>query len=116
MKVLSDSKIEKLPFETGHENDPLTPGLYLRVGKRKKTWEFSYRVEGTQIKQKIGEFPQLRLADARAEVDRLRKLAAQGTLDDQRRTLREVFEAYLEDCRLKQRKVRARDGYPTAET
>ncbi len=48
--------------------DPLTPGLALRItGAGKKTWTFRYRnLEGRQSRLSFGQFPTLKLKDARS--------------------------------------------------
>ncbi len=48
--------------------DTVTPGLVLRVSGESgaKTWSVRYRMNGTRRRQKLGSYPRLSLAEARA--------------------------------------------------
>lgn len=48
--------------------DPRTPGLFLRSGKRSKTWYYTYRLRGSNIRRKpsIGKYPTIQLSTARS--------------------------------------------------
>lgn len=66
----TDKMLASLSAEAGKQiehSDPLTPGLALRVtGAGKKTWTFRYRsLEGRQARVSFGQFPALKLKDAR---------------------------------------------------
>lgn len=53
-------------------------GLALRVGRRKKTWCFTYRNSGPTRWLKLGEYPALSLADARQRVNEERAQLGNG--------------------------------------
>jgi len=67
---LTHRLVESLTTDKAREDfwDALTPGLVLRVSGtgRTRTWFVRYRVGGRRRRLKLGRFPRLSLADARA--------------------------------------------------
>ena len=66
----TDKTLASLGPEAGKQTehpDPLTPGLALRItGAGKRTWTFRYRsLEGRQSRVSFGQFPAVKLKDAR---------------------------------------------------
>ena len=61
-------------------NDPSTPGLHLRVSGHtgEKTWTHRFYLGGKERKRRIGTYPAMSLADARAEVERRRVMIRAG--------------------------------------
>jgi hypothetical protein len=55
----------------GEWYDSVLPGLILRVGVKRRTWQFRYRAGGTYHRKPLGHFPTVELAEAR---DAARKL------------------------------------------
>jgi integrase len=53
--------------------DTKTQGLALRVGARRRTWYFVYNRDHKRVWFRIGEYPDVTLADARAQVSGHRK-------------------------------------------
>ena len=49
----------------GEYRDALMPGLILRVGLRRRVWQYRARVGARQPRTPLGYFPALGLADAR---------------------------------------------------
>ena len=42
-----------------------SPGLILRVGKRRRTWQFRYHAGGSYLRKPLGHYPAMGLAEAR---------------------------------------------------
>jgi len=78
-KALTDRYIAGLRGRPDKLNvfDRHTRGLVLRVGVRTKTWFFSYRNGGATQWLKLGEYPSLKLADARDRAEEQRGLLGQ---------------------------------------
>src|SRR5262245_31505259 len=78
--ILTDRTIEGLRAKNGVRTvtDPKTRGLTLRVGTRTKVWYLAYTRAGKQQWLKLGEFPTLRLKDARERVEAERGRLADG--------------------------------------
>jgi integrase len=53
--------------------DTKTQGLALRVGARRRTWYFVYNRDNKRVWLRIGDYPDVKLADARAQVSGHRK-------------------------------------------
>src|SRR5262245_57978486 len=64
-KKLSALSIPSLPV--GEYWDAAFPGLILRVGPRRRTWQFRYRAGGANHRDRLGYSPVLGLADARSK-------------------------------------------------
>lgn len=62
------ASLTPLPGKQIEHPDPMTPGLALRItGAGKKTWSFRYRnLEGRQSRLSFGQFPTIKLKDARS--------------------------------------------------
>ena len=58
-------------FAAGEWYDSVLPGLILRVGQKRRTWQFRYRAGGSYHRKPLGHFPAIELAQAR---DAARKL------------------------------------------
>ena len=60
--------------------DTVTPGLVLRVNGESgaKTWSVRYRMNGTRRRQKLGSYPTLSLAEARAAAREVQRQADAG--------------------------------------
>ena len=60
--------------------DTVTPGLVLRVSGESgaKTWSVRYRMNGTRRRQKLGSYPRLSLAEARAAAREVLRQADAG--------------------------------------
>ena len=60
--------------------DTVTPGLVLRVsgGSGAKTWNVRYRMNGIRRRQKLGNYPNLSLAEARAAARKVQRQADAG--------------------------------------
>jgi integrase len=63
---LSAISIKTLPPRHDPYPDPLVPGLGLRVGKNRNTWLYRYRAGGKKRNDRLGFYPAMGLADARA--------------------------------------------------
>ena len=70
-KKLSALVIPSLP--AGEYWDAAFPGLILRVGARRRTWQFRYRAGGANRRARLGYYPVLGLADARSKAGDLVK-------------------------------------------
>ena len=75
-KKLTALAIPTLP--EGQYPDALTPGLILRVGKNRRTWECRYRKGGKRHADRIGYFPAMGLAEARETAAALLKRVEAG--------------------------------------
>lgn len=54
-------------------------GLYLEVlPGDSRVWRYSYRISGERRKVTIGQYPQISIASARTEHERMRSLVARG--------------------------------------
>ena len=49
----------------GEWYDAVLPGLILRVGVKRRTWQFRYHAGGSYHRKPLGHFPAMELADAR---------------------------------------------------
>ena len=49
----------------GEWYDAVLPGLILRVGTKRRTWQFRYHAGGSYHRKPLGHFPAMELADAR---------------------------------------------------
>ena len=49
----------------GEWYDAVLPGLILRVGKNRRTWQFRYHAGGSYHRKPLGHFPALELGEAR---------------------------------------------------
>jgi integrase len=50
----------------GEWYDAVLPGLILRVGAKRRTWQFRYRAGGSYHRKPLGHFPAMELGEARA--------------------------------------------------
>lgn len=64
-KKLTAAALESGNLPEGEYWDSYCPGLILRVGKLRMTWQFRYRQGGKNPRERIGYFPALSLSDAR---------------------------------------------------
>ena len=86
--------------------DTVTPGLILRVSGESgaKTWSVRYRLNGMRRRQKLGNYPSLSLAEARAAAREVQRQADAGEDPAQERadrnagryTFEELAEEVLE--------------------
>ncbi|HET9583343.1 MAG TPA: Arm DNA-binding domain-containing protein, partial [Bradyrhizobium sp.] len=49
----------------GEWYDAVLPGLILRVGKKRRTWQFRYHAGGSYRRDPLGHYPAMELAEAR---------------------------------------------------
>ena len=70
-KKLTAIGIPTLP--EGEYVDAHTPGLILRVGANRRTWEYRYRQGGKRYRDRLGYYPIVGLAEARQEAGKLAK-------------------------------------------
>ena len=54
------------------------PGLILRVGNKRRTWQFRYHAGGSYHRKPLGHFPAMELADAREAARKLIGRAESG--------------------------------------
>lgn len=99
--MLTDAKVAAIkPPPAGQEEhrDSKVTGLRLRVGAGgKKTWTVRARVGAKVVNKKIGSYPAMKLAAARAAAERLLEaLAKDGTTDAIDRTFGAVSEAWVD--------------------
>ena len=78
---LTLSLIECFPLPAGAKRqdiwDAACPGLYIRIGKNRKTFNLTYRVGGgRRIIQWLGTYPAMSLADARTQALAIREQIA----------------------------------------
>lgn len=81
----------------GHLNDPTTPGLSVEAGaKGAKTWRYRRRVQhsGEMIKQTLGRYPQVSIANARASATILNG-QVEGGIDPRAARAAEIEKAKL---------------------
>jgi integrase len=62
----------------GEWYDAVLPGLILRVGKKRRTWQFRYHAGGSYHRKPLGHFPAIELADAREAARKLIGRAEKG--------------------------------------
>ncbi len=76
---LTDLKLKALPFEDGQKDytDDAVAGLFVRVGKRSKTFMLTIRSGTSRWRVKVGLYPGLSLAEAR---EKARDLLAEARL------------------------------------
>lgn len=71
----------RLARETGETSvvyDAIAPGLHIYAGKKRATWQVVHRVDGKQRRLRIGHYPSMPLAEARAEAVRIQEAAWMG--------------------------------------
>ena len=71
----------RFPFPTlapGEWYDAVLPGLILRVGDKRRTWQFRYHAGGSYHRKPLGHFPAMELAEARDAARRLIERADRG--------------------------------------
>jgi integrase len=111
---LTDARVKALKPTTSRYLETDGRGLSMDVlPSGKKTWIFKYRRNGKQERMTLGQYPDLSLADARAERDRLAQKVVKGESPaEQRRkqraggdpTLAQFSEKYYREVVLKDRK------------
>src|SRR5690349_1270748 len=69
--ALTDAKLRSLPFENGQRDYPDRDGLFVRVGKTRKTFIVTLRHGGKRQRIAIGHYPDLALSAARARAREL---------------------------------------------
>ena len=62
----------------GEWYDAVLPGLILRVGSRRRTWQFRYHAGGSYHRKPLGHFPAMELAEAREAARKLIGRADKG--------------------------------------
>ena len=62
----------------GEWYDAVLPGLILRVGVKRRTWQFRYHAGGSYHRKPLGHFPAMELAEARDTARRLIDRADKG--------------------------------------
>lgn len=78
--MLTDSQVKALKPRESLFRVSDGGGLYLEVSPAgAKTWRIAYRFEGEQRTQKLGEFPKMKLAEARFEREMIRSSLREGT-------------------------------------
>ena len=82
-RKLSALSIPSLP--AGEYWDAAFPGLILRVGTRRRTWQFRYRAGGANRRDVLGYYPVLGLADARSKAEQLVSASDAGARPAHRR-------------------------------
>ncbi|MCH8322737.1 MAG: tyrosine-type recombinase/integrase [Proteobacteria bacterium] len=79
---MTDTAVKKLSPKPGERidiSDGMVPGLILRAsGKERKAWSMIYRVHGRQRRKTLGYYPNMKLADARAEASQIYSKARMG--------------------------------------
>ena len=73
---LTDAKLRSLPFEQGQRDYPDRDGLFVRVGRKTKTFMATVYVTGKRQRIAIGHYPDIGLSAARARVRELKSEAA----------------------------------------
>ena len=62
----------------GEWYDAVLPGLILRVGVKRRTWQFRYHAGGSYHRKPLGHFPAMELAEAREAARKLIDRADKG--------------------------------------
>ena len=62
----------------GEWYDAVLPGLILRVGVKRRTWQFRYHAGGSYNRRPVGHFPAMQLAEAREAARKLIDRADKG--------------------------------------
>jgi integrase len=62
----------------GEWYDAVLPGLIMRVGKNRRTWQFRYHAGGSYHRKPLGHFPAMELAEARDSARKLLDRADRG--------------------------------------
>src|SRR6478672_1068142 len=62
----------------GEWYDAVLPGLILRVGVKRRTWQFRYHAGGSYHRKPLGHFPAMELGEARAAARKLLGRADMG--------------------------------------
>ena len=65
----------------GEWYDAVLPGLILRVGIKRRTWQFRYHAGGSYHRKPLGHFPAMELADAREAATQADRSGRQGGAD-----------------------------------
>src|SRR6478736_139304 len=67
----------------GEWYDAVLPGLILRVGVKRRTWQFRYHAGGSYHRKPLGHFPAMELGEARDAARRVIERAEKGVpIDD----------------------------------
>src|SRR3954453_23293301 len=90
---LTDAKLRSLPFFDGQKDFPDRDGLFVRVGKTRKTFMVTIRAHGQRQRIAIGHYPDLALAAARLKAREL-QTDAKNKLSTERVVFGEVLENY----------------------
>ena len=61
----------------GEWYDAVLPGLILRVGVKRRTWQFRYHAGGSYHRKPLGHFPAMELGEARDAARRVIERAEQ---------------------------------------
>ena len=67
---------------------PSLPGLILRVGDKRRTWQFRYHAGGSYHRKPLGHFPAMELAEARDAARKLIERADKGVPIEARHRIR----------------------------
>src|SRR3954470_19428381 len=89
--ALTDAKLRSLPFENGQRDYPDRDGLFIRVGKTRKTFMVTLRHGGKRKRLAIGHYPDLALSAARA---RARDLQAENNTETDTLSFEDALETY----------------------
>ena len=105
---LTDLSIRKLPLSPGttYYWDSYTRGFGLRVSKTAKTFVV---LTGSGRRETIGRYPDLKLAEARAEASRILAERTLGNLRPTRRAFDDARNEFLKECERKNRALTVRD-------
>src|SRR5215813_6874146 len=82
-RTLTDKFVKSAPLPTDRPQvdywDAATPGFGLRVtSEGVKTWSIIYRVDGKQVRQSLGRYAGVSLADARRKAADIRETLTTG--------------------------------------
>jgi Arm DNA-binding domain len=104
---LTDAKLRALPCETGQRDYPDRDGLFVRVGRKTKTFMVAIHAGSQRQRVALGRYPDLSLSAARAR--ELRTEAANKP-DTPQLTFEEALEAYFRIHGPKQRPVTRKES------
>jgi integrase len=66
----------------GEWYDAVLPGLIIRVGKKRKTWQFRYHANGSYHRKPLGHYPAMELGEARDAARKLIERTERGVPPD----------------------------------